>query len=350
MMKVATQSPIKEVPAKPKQTLKNFEKAHKTKTKKKSTQTAEKGNDKMEDTSTKKKPDQPTQTKVIPNAKGNDKKIQSLKEKIAKLQRELQSQFDTAAAVMRKFKETKKKHDDKKITQKTSNAEAQPENEKKKTKVSQKAEPTKNIEEKAPDKTKPKDAQKQKDEKPPVQKSQDQKTTKKPHSSAKSPQKETQKKKEDKQPVLEKPVKSQPKDGPNEQKTIADAKQETKPFLTKAQKKKLQMEYQKQFIQKQRAREDTNASKPKEIVNLLPAIYPEIRNLQKQINQEGTQVPNQVDETMHQRQPPPSNANTTEQPLVQAEGNNEQKETEKREPVSKNQVSESAETGPLTTQ
>ncbi|CAL6116140.1 Hypothetical_protein [Hexamita inflata] len=57
MMKVATQSPIKKVPAKPKQTLKNFEKAHKTKTKKKSTQTAEKGNDKLEDTSTKKKPD-----------------------------------------------------------------------------------------------------------------------------------------------------------------------------------------------------------------------------------------------------------------------------------------------------
>ncbi|CAL6045752.1 Hypothetical_protein [Hexamita inflata] len=244
MMKVATQSPIKEVPAKPKQTLKNFEKAHKTKTKKKSTQTAEKGNNKLEDTSTKKKPDQPTQTKVIPNAKGNDKKIQSLKEKIAKLQRELQSQFDTAAAVMRKFKETKKKHDDKKITQKTSNAEAQPENEKKKTKVSQKAEPTKNIEEKAPDKTKPKDAQKQKEEKPPVQKSQDQKTTKKPQSSAKSPQKETQKKKEDKQPVLEKPVKSQPKDGPNEQKTIADAKQETKPFLTKAQKKKHRWRHQ----------------------------------------------------------------------------------------------------------
>ncbi|CAL6000946.1 Hypothetical_protein [Hexamita inflata] len=207
------------------------------------------------------------------------------------------------------------------------------------------------IEEKAPDKTKPKDAQKQKEEKPPVQKSQDQKTTKKPQSNTKSPQKETQKKKEDKQPVLEKPVKSQPKDGPNEQKTIADAKQETKPFLTKAQKKKLQMEYQKQFIQKQRAREDTNASKPQEIVNLLPAIYPEIRNLQKQINQEGPQVPNQVDDkTMHQRQPPPSNANTTEQPLVQAEGNNEQKETEKREPVSKKQVSESGETGPLTTQ
>ncbi|CAL6021243.1 Hypothetical_protein [Hexamita inflata] len=349
MMKVATQSPIKEVPAKPKQTLKNFEKAHKTKTKKKSTQTAEKGNSKLEDT-TKKKPDQPTQTKVIPNAKGNDKKIQSLKEKIAKLQRELQSQFDTAAAVMRKFKETKKKHDDKKITQKTSNAEAQPENEKKQTKVSQKAEPTKNIEEKAPDKTKPKDAQKQKEEKPPVQKSQDQKTTQKPQSNTKSPQKETQKKKEDKQPVLKKPVKSQPKDGPNEQKTIADAKQETMPILTKAQKKKLQMEYQKQFIQKQRANEDTNASKPQEIVNLPPAIYSEIRDLQKQINQEGPQVPNQVNEPMHQRQPSPSNANTTNQPLVQAEGNNKQRETEKREPVSQKQVSESGETGLLTTQ
>ncbi|CAL6111167.1 Hypothetical_protein [Hexamita inflata] len=112
MMKVSTQSPIKELPVKPRQ--KNFEKAHKTKTKKKSTQTAEKGNDKLEDTSTKKKPDKPTQTKVIPNAKGNDKKIQSLKEKKAKLQRELQSQFDTAAAVVRKFKDTKK-HDDKKI-------------------------------------------------------------------------------------------------------------------------------------------------------------------------------------------------------------------------------------------
>ncbi|CAL6045809.1 Hypothetical_protein [Hexamita inflata] len=59
------------------------------------------------------------------NSKGDDKKIQSLKEKIAKLQRELQSQLDTAATVMRKFKETKKKHDDKKITQKTNNAEAQ---------------------------------------------------------------------------------------------------------------------------------------------------------------------------------------------------------------------------------
>ncbi|CAL5999342.1 Hypothetical_protein [Hexamita inflata] len=112
----------------------------------------------------------------------------------------------------------------------------------------------------------------------------------------------------------------------------------------------LQMEYQKQFIQKQRAKQDINAPKPQEIVNLPPAIYPEIRNLQKQINQEGPQVPNQVDETMHQRQPPPSNANTTEQPLVQAEGNNEQKETEKQETVSKKKVSESGETGPLTTQ
>ncbi|CAL6088035.1 Hypothetical_protein [Hexamita inflata] len=103
MMKVATQSPIKEVSAKSKQTLKNFEKAHKTKTKKKSMLTAEKGNNKLEDTSTKKIPGQPTQTKVIPNAKGNDKKIQSLKEKIAKLQRELQSQFDTLWRILKFF-------------------------------------------------------------------------------------------------------------------------------------------------------------------------------------------------------------------------------------------------------
>ncbi|CAL6032276.1 Hypothetical_protein [Hexamita inflata] len=193
-----------------------------------------------------------------------------------------------------------------------------------------------------------KDAQKQKEKKPPVQKSQDQKTTKMPQSNTKSPRKETQKKKEDKQPVLEKPV-EQPKDGLNEQKTITDAKQETKPILTKAQKKKLQMEYQKQFIQQQRAKEDIKASKPQEKVNLPPAIYPEIRNLQNQINQEGPQVPNQVNETVHQRQPPPSNANTTEQPPVQAEGNNEQRETETREPVSGNQVSESGKTGSLTT-
>ncbi|CAL6088774.1 Hypothetical_protein [Hexamita inflata] len=194
MMKVSTQSPIKEVPAKPRQ--KNFKKPTRQRLKRSPRKQQKR---QLEDTSTKKKPDKPTQTKVIPNVKGNDKKFLSLKEKIAKLQRELQSQFDTTATVMRKFKETKKMHDDNNITQKTSNAEAQPENEKKKTKVSQKAEPTKNIEEKAPDKTKPKDAQKQKEEKPPFQKSQDQKTSQKPQSSAKSPQKETQKKKEDKQ-------------------------------------------------------------------------------------------------------------------------------------------------------
>ncbi|CAL6010497.1 Hypothetical_protein [Hexamita inflata] len=50
------------------------------------------------------------------------------------------------------------------------------------------------------------------------------------------------------------------------------------------------------------------------------------------------------------RQPSSNNTNTTEQPLVQTEGNNEQKETEKRETVSQKQVSESGETGPLTTQ
>ncbi|CAL6000365.1 Hypothetical_protein [Hexamita inflata] len=95
----------------------------------------EKGNNILEDTSTKKKPDKLTQTKVIPNSKGNDKKIQFLKEKIAKFQREMQ--FDTAAKIMHKFKETKKKHDDKKITQKTSNTEAQSENEKNKKKLTQ---------------------------------------------------------------------------------------------------------------------------------------------------------------------------------------------------------------------
>ncbi|CAL5971137.1 Hypothetical_protein [Hexamita inflata] len=123
-----------------------------------------------------------------------------------------------------------------------------------------------------------------------------------PQSNAKSPQKETQKKKEDKQhkqPVLEKPV-EQPKDGLNEQKTITDAKQETKPILTKAQKKKLQMEYQKQFIQQQRAKEDIKASKPQEIANLPPAIYLEIRNLQKQINQEGEEDPRYLIKLMKQ--------------------------------------------------
>ncbi|CAL6001913.1 Hypothetical_protein [Hexamita inflata] len=123
------------------------------------------------------------------------------------------------------------------------------------------------------------------------------------------------------------------------------------PILTEAQKKKKQVkEYQKQFIQQQRDKQDINAPKLWEIVNPPPAIYPEIRNLQKQINQEGPQVPNQVNEPMHQRQPPPSNAKTMNQPLVQTEENNEKKETEKRKPVSQQQVSESGETGPLTTQ
>ncbi|CAL6049305.1 Hypothetical_protein [Hexamita inflata] len=121
-------------------------------------------------------------------------------------------------------------------------------------------------------------------------------------------------------------------------------------ILTKAQKKKQVKEYQKQFIKQQRTKQDINASKTLEIANPSTAIYPEIRNLQKQINQKGTQEPIQVNEPMHQRQPSSSNANTMEQPLVQTEGNNEQIETEKRETVSKNQVSESAETGPLTTQ
>ncbi|CAL6043547.1 Hypothetical_protein [Hexamita inflata] len=93
----------------------------------------------------------------------------------------------------------------------------------------------------------------------------------------------------------------------------------------------------------------TKASKPQEIANLPPA-YSEIRDLQKQISQHGTQEPNQVNETMHQRQPSSSNANTIKQPLVQTKGNYEQKETEKRETVSQKQVSESGETGPLTTQ
>ncbi|CAL6031005.1 Hypothetical_protein [Hexamita inflata] len=117
----------------------------------------------------------------------------------------------------------------------------------------------------------------------------------------------------------------------------------------KAQKKKQVKEYQKQFIQQYRTKQDIKASKPQEIANLPPAIYHEIRNLQNQINQEGPQVPNQVNETVHQRQPPPSNANTTEQPPVQAEGNNEQRETDTREPVSGNKVRESGKTGPLTT-
>ncbi|CAL5999200.1 Hypothetical_protein [Hexamita inflata] len=69
----------------------------------------------------------------------------------------------------------------------------------------------------------------------------------------------------------EKPV-EQPKDGQNEQKTITDAKQETKPILTKAMKKKQVKEYQKYFIQQQKAKEDIKASKPQEIAYLPPAI------------------------------------------------------------------------------
>ncbi|CAL6078462.1 Hypothetical_protein [Hexamita inflata] len=114
-------------------------------------------------------------------------------------------------------------------------------------------------------------------------------------------------------------VKLQSKVGPNEQKTITDAKQETEPSLTKAQKKKLQIEYQKQFIQQQRTKEGIKAAQPQEIANLY-------RDLQNQINQEATQVPNQVNKTMLQRQPSPRNANTTDiQQLVQPEENNEQR-------------------------
>ncbi|CAL6068459.1 Hypothetical_protein [Hexamita inflata] len=87
-----------------------------------------------------------------------------------------------------------------------------------------------------------------------------------------SPQKKTLEKKKDKSPVLEKLVKSQPKIGQNEQKTITDAKQETEPNLKKAQKKKLQIEYQKQFIQQQKTKEDIKASKPQDIVNPSPEI------------------------------------------------------------------------------
>ncbi|CAL6036836.1 Hypothetical_protein [Hexamita inflata] len=118
------------------------------------------------------------------------------------------------------------------------------------------------------------------------------------------------------------------------------------------------MEYQKQFIQQQRTKQDINKAKPQEIANLPPAIYPEIRNLQKQINKKD---PRNLIKLMNQNsnckiiiiiawQPSPSNTNTTEQPSVQAEGNNEQRETETREPVSGNEVSESGKTGPLTTQ
>ncbi|CAL6031567.1 Hypothetical_protein [Hexamita inflata] len=95
--------------------------------------------------------------------------------------------------------------------------------------------------------------------------------------------------------------------------------------------------------------EDIKAAKPQEIVNSPPALYLKLGIYKNKQNQEGPQVPNQLNEPIHQRQPPPSNANTTEQPPV-PKRNNEQRETEKREPVSQKQVSESGKTGPLTTQ
>ncbi|CAL5981347.1 Hypothetical_protein [Hexamita inflata] len=218
---------------------------------------------------------------------------------------------------MCKFKDTEKKHDDKKITLKTNNVEAQSENEKKLKQV----------------------------RKLNLRGIRQIKRSRKPKSSEKSPQKETQKKKEDKQPVQGNPIKSQPKDGPNEQKTITDTKYETKPIQRKPRRSS------KWNIRNSLSnKEDINSSKPLEIAHPSPAIYPKIRNMQKQINQNGPQVPNQVNETMHQRQPSSNNTNTMNQPLVQAEENNEQRETEKREPVSGNQVSESGETGPLMTQ
>ncbi|CAL6100267.1 Hypothetical_protein [Hexamita inflata] len=65
-------------------------------------------------------------------------------------------------------------------------------------------------------------------------------------------------------------------------------------------------------------------------------------NLEKKEDKQPVLEPYQVNEPMHQRQPSSSNANTTEQPLVQTEENNKQKETEKRELVSQKQVNESA--------
>ncbi|CAL6045597.1 Hypothetical_protein [Hexamita inflata] len=54
------------------------------------------------------------------------------------------------------------------------------------------------------------------------------------------------------------------------------------------------------------------------IIRFVP-ICSKIRNLQKQINQEGLQVPNQVNETMRQRQPPPNNANTMAEGITSKE-------------------------------
>ncbi|CAL5977422.1 Hypothetical_protein [Hexamita inflata] len=115
------------------------------------------------------------------------------------------------------------------------------------------------------------------------------------------------------------------------------------------------MEYQK-FIQQQRlnwiTKQDINKVKPQEKVNHWQ-YTPRLgicKNKQTKYTKYTKKEPNQVNETMHQRHPLPSNANTSNQPLVQAVGNNERRETETREPVSGNQVSESGKTGPLTTQ
>ncbi|CAL6102274.1 Hypothetical_protein [Hexamita inflata] len=262
-------------------------------------------------------------------------KIQSLKEKIAKLQRELQSQFDTAAAVMRKFKETKKKHDDKKITQKTNNAEAQSENEKKKTEVSQKAEPTKNIEEKAPT------------------------VTKRSLRTLRSRKRNSPQSKSHK---IKRPLKC-----PNRTQSLLKRKLRKRKRINNLSQKS-QSNHSQKLVQMNKKRLLTQNRKPSQ-AQRKPRRRSSKQNIRNSLsnNRELRKIsakltlgnslsttgyipnPNQVNETMHQRQPPPSNANTTEQPLVQTEGNNEPIETEKREPVSGNQVSESGKTGPLTT-
>ncbi|CAL6008029.1 Hypothetical_protein [Hexamita inflata] len=123
---------------------------------------------------------------------------------VAKLQRELQSQFDTAATAMCKFKETKKKHDDKKIMTLKSRKRKSPQSKSHKIK----------------------------------------RPLKSPNLAQSLLKRKLRKFNFNKQHVLEKLVKH----SQNEYKTITDAKQESKPILTKAQNKKLQIEYQKQFI------------------------------------------------------------------------------------------------------
>ncbi|CAL6039539.1 Hypothetical_protein [Hexamita inflata] len=164
---------------------------------------------------------------------------------------------------------------------------------------------------------------------------------------AKSPQKETKTKKENKQPVSQN-LSNHSQNGQNKYKTITDAKYETKPILTKAQKKKLQIENQKQFIQQQRTnrtKKSTRLNHSKQLIQHRQ--YTPKLGICKSKQTKNTQEPNQVNEPMHQRQPSSNNANTTNKPLVQTEGNHKQRETETREPVSGNQVSESGKTGPL---